>query len=103
MINWIWFESIQLKKSAINGYITDKMKRFHCTTSGHCIGFLWQKFRFWPALKKKHKIKDREFVAEVHVVLLSLELRKISCTSRIELLTCPKLDYGGACLISRDV
>lgn len=77
MINWIGFESIQLKKSAINGNITDKMKRFHCTTSGHCIGLLWQKFRFWPALKKVHKIKDSEFLAKVHVVHC-LELRKIS-------------------------
>ena len=87
MINWIWFESIQLKKSAINGYITDKMKCFHCTTSGHCIGLLWQKFRLWPALKKKPKIKESKFFATVqlHVVLLSLELRKISCTSRREL------------------
>lgn len=62
MINWIWFESIQLKKSAINGYITDKMKCFHCTTSGHGISFLWQKFRFWPELKKKiHKIKESDW------------------------------------------
>ena len=76
MINWVGFESIQLKKSAIYGYVTDKMKRFHCTTSGHCVGFLWQKFRFWSKLTKRANQKLKVFA--LWVLRVGLEFKELS-------------------------
>ena len=62
MINWVGLESVQLKKSAIDWYIANKVKCLHCATSGYSIGFLREKFRFWSEFKTKKKNQELNFL-----------------------------------------